>query len=130
MLEENMEKDKIKIVNDVAGGSETAEGIRKKVQRILELCKKNKKTLNQAKFRISKTIKVGGFEISSNDTDSNPKMKPSSDYFNEQKDNIKSVNGVTGGSKTAEVIRKKAHCIFELCRKNKITLNPAKFRIS
>ena len=38
MLEDNMQKDNIKIVNDVAEGSETADGIRKKVQSVLDLC--------------------------------------------------------------------------------------------
>ena len=77
MLKENMHKDNIKIVNDVAGGSKRADGIRKKVQSILDLCRKNKITLNPAKFRISRTIKVGGSDISSDDTYPIPKIKPS-----------------------------------------------------
>ena len=60
----------------MAEGTETAEGIRKKVESISELCRKNKITLNPAEFRISKNIKVGGLKISSDDTDPNPKIKP------------------------------------------------------
>ena len=76
MLEEKEKKDNIKIVDDVAGGSQTAEGIRKKVESVLDLCRKNKITLNPSKFKISRSIKVGVSKISSDDTYPNPQIKP------------------------------------------------------
>ena len=41
------------------------------------MCKNNKITLNPAKFCVSRKIKVGGFKISSDDTDPNTMIKPS-----------------------------------------------------
>ena len=72
MLEEEDQKDNIKIVDDVAGGSGTAAGIKEKVKSVLQLCKESGITLNPAKFKISRTIEVGGFEIRSKDDESTP----------------------------------------------------------
>ena len=74
-LEEEEQRDIILLVDDVAGDSETAEGIKKKVQSVLELRRKNKITLNPAKFCVSRKIEVCSFEISSDDTDPNPMMR-------------------------------------------------------
>ena len=76
MLKEGDQKYNIKIVNYFTRGSKTAEGIRKKVESVLELCRKNKITLNPSKFKISRSIKVGVSKISSDDTYPNPQIKP------------------------------------------------------
>ena len=76
MLEGNEQRDKIKLVDDVAEESETAREIKRKVWSVFEVCRKNKITLNPAKFCVSRKIEVGGFEISSDDTDPNPMIRP------------------------------------------------------
>ena len=57
-------------MDNVAGGSENSDGIRSKVKSFIELCRKNKTTLNPDIFCVST------FEISSDDTDPNPMIRP------------------------------------------------------
>ena len=76
MLEEEEQKSNINIVEDVAGGSETAAGIRRKIESILQLFRKNIITLNPSKFNISRSIKVGGFKLCSNVAYPNSQMRP------------------------------------------------------
>ena len=51
-------------------------GIRTKVKSLLDLCRENKITPDLDKFVISCKIEVGGFEISCDESDSNPMIKP------------------------------------------------------
>ena len=75
MLEE-AKKDNIKIVDIVDRGSVTSAGIKEKVESILQPCRKHGITLNPFKFKISRTIKVGGFKIKSDDEESTPQIRP------------------------------------------------------
>ena len=58
------------------GGAETALGVRKKVTKLLDLCRENGITLNPDKFCVSRTIELGGFEISSNHENPTPMIRP------------------------------------------------------
>ena len=76
MIKKNEHKKNIKFMDHMAGGSKTAVGIRTKIKSLLDLCRINKIALNSDKFVISHKIEVGGFEISSDDSDTNPMIRP------------------------------------------------------
>ena len=56
--------------------------IKEKVESVLQLCRKNKITLNHSQFKISRTIQVGGFETSSTDEESTLQMRPTKTAVN------------------------------------------------
>ena len=60
----------------LGGGAATALGVRKKVVSLLELCRTNGITLNPDKFCISRSIELGGFEISSSQENPIPMIRP------------------------------------------------------